>query len=34
MRLPGERQSTTVEPADGDRYEVERLGPRYRLKKV
>jgi len=34
MRLPGERQSTTVQPADGDRYEVERLGPRYRLKKV
>jgi uncharacterized protein YkwD len=33
MRLPGERQSTTVQPADGDRYEVERLGPRYLLKK-
>jgi hypothetical protein len=33
VRLPGEQQSTTVQPADGDRYEVERLGPQYRLKK-
>ena len=33
MRLPGERQSTTVQPGDGDRYEIERLGPRYRLKR-
>lgn len=33
VRLPGERQSTTVHPADGDRYDVERLGPRYRLRK-
>ena len=33
VRLPGERQSTTVQPADGDRYDVVRLGSRYQLKK-
>ena len=34
VRLPGDRQTTTVQPTDGDRYEIERLGPRYRLKKA
>jgi uncharacterized protein YkwD len=33
VHLPGEPQSTTVQPANGDRYDVERLGSRYRLKK-
>jgi len=33
VHLPGERQATVVEPANGDRWDVERLGPRYRLKK-
>ena len=34
VRLPGERQSTSVRPADGDRYEVERLGSGYHLKRT
>ncbi len=33
VRLPGERQPTTVQPADGDRFDIERLGARYRLTK-
>jgi uncharacterized protein YkwD len=33
VRLPGERGSTTVQPVDGDRYDIERIGPRYQLKK-
>ena len=34
VRPPGERQSTSVRPADGDRYEVERLGSGYLLKRT
>jgi uncharacterized protein YkwD len=34
VRPPGERHSTSVRPADGDRYEVERLGSGYHLKKT
>jgi uncharacterized protein YkwD len=31
LRLPGETSATRVEPADGERYRVERVGTRYRL---
>ena len=34
VRLPGERQSISVKPADGDRFEVERVGSRFQLKKA
>jgi hypothetical protein len=34
VRLPGERQSISVKPADGDRYEVERVGSRFQLKRA
>ncbi len=34
MRLPGERQSISVKPADGDRYQVERVGSRFQLKRA
>jgi hypothetical protein len=33
VRLPGERQSTTAQPADGDRYDIERVGSHYQLNK-
>jgi uncharacterized protein YkwD len=32
LRLPGEPQATTIQPANGGRYEVEHSGGRYRLK--
>ena len=34
VRLPGERQSISVKPADGDRYEVERVGTRVQLRRA
>lgn len=33
VHLPGQRQFTTVRPADGDRYEIERSGAGYRLER-
>ena len=34
VRLPGERQPISVKPADGDRYEVERVGSRFQLRRA
>jgi uncharacterized protein YkwD len=33
VRWPDGRPPSTVEPANGDRYEIERAGPQYRLRK-
>lgn len=33
VRLPGEREPTVVQPADGERYAIERTAGRYRLRK-
>jgi uncharacterized protein YkwD len=33
VRLPGEREPTVVQPADGERYAIERAAGRYRLRK-
>jgi uncharacterized protein YkwD len=33
MRLPGDQEPTSVQPANGERYAVERVGTRYRLTK-
>jgi uncharacterized protein YkwD len=31
LRLPGEPEATTIQPANGERYDVERAGGRYRI---
>lgn len=33
LRLPGDQEPTSVQPAHGERYAVERVGTRYRLTK-
>ena len=33
VHWPGDQAASTVAPANGERYEIERAGPRYRLKK-
>jgi uncharacterized protein YkwD len=33
VRLPGDREATVVQPADGERYAIERAAGRYRLRK-
>jgi len=33
VRLPGEREPTVVQPANGERYAIERTSGRYRLRK-